>query len=216
MKAVNPPFCLSGSRLRASAHPFQFPAVQRPALPLCGKHHFFTRRTVFQIDFVIAFVAVKPAACQLQNHICDPIQEVAVVRYHEDRATELFQVVFQPFDRVAVDVVRRLVQNQNITFIRENPCHGNAFSLATRQGAHFLLKIRNPKLIQHGFAFIFTLFRSREILVFPIRTLPEVGFSSPASCLRRVDFPVPLTPMSPILSPSFIAYERFDNNGDAV
>ena len=54
-------------------------------------------------------------------------------------------------------MVRRLVQNQNITFIRENPCHGNAFSLAARQGAHFLLKIRNPKLVQHRFAFIFTL-----------------------------------------------------------
>ena len=89
MKTVNPPLRLGGSCLCASAHPFQLPAVQRPALPLCGKHHFFTRRTVFQIDFVIAFVAVKFAAGQLQNHICDPIQEVAVVRYHEDCTAEL-------------------------------------------------------------------------------------------------------------------------------
>ena len=54
-------------------------------------------------------------------------------------------------------MVRRLVQNQNITFIRENPCHGNALSFAARQGVHFLLKIRDSKLVQHRFAFIFTL-----------------------------------------------------------
>ena len=110
------------------------------------------------------------------------------MRYHEDRATELFQVVFQPFDRVAVDVVRRLVQNQNITFIRENPCHGNAFSLATRQGAHFLLKIRNPKLIQHGFTFIFTLFRSLPSQItdrlFQHRFLRVVD-----RCLRQISDP---------------------------
>ena len=47
----------------------------------------------------------------------------------------------------------------------------------------------------------------------PLRaaTLPEVGFSCPARIFRRVDFPDPFGPMSPIRSPAKMLRDKFLN-----
>ena len=157
MKAFYAPLSLRRPGLRAAAHPLQLSAIQSPPLSFCGKRHFLTRCPVLQIYFVVSLVAIQLAIGQFQDHVGDPIQKIAIVRHHKNRAAKLFEIAFQPLDGITVDMVGRLVQDENIAGIGENTRHGDPFPLTAGQGAHLPCKIRNAKLVQHGFALVITL-----------------------------------------------------------
>ena len=157
MKAFYAPLSLRRPGLRAAAHPLQLSAIQGPPLAFCGKRHFLTRRPILQIYFVVSLVAIQLATGQLQNDIGDPIQKIAIVRHHKNRAAKLFEISFQPLDGITVDMVGRLVQDENIAGIGENTRHGDPFPLAAGQCTHFFLEVSHTELMQHGFALVITL-----------------------------------------------------------
>ena len=52
---------------------------------------------------------------------------------HHQAAMEVLQQGFQPFDGFNVQVVGRLVQQQQVGLLHPSLCQGNAFFLASRQ-----------------------------------------------------------------------------------
>ena len=44
----------------------------------------------------------------------DLIQEITVMGYHDDRIFKVDQKFFQPFDRIEIQVVGRLVEKKNV------------------------------------------------------------------------------------------------------
>jgi len=76
------------------------------------------------------------AAVQLQDPAGHVVQEVAVVGDGDNGARVPLQVVFQPGHRLGVEVVRGLVQEQDVGPGEEQPAERHAAQLAPREHLH--------------------------------------------------------------------------------
>ena len=76
----------------------------------------------------------------------DPVDEPAVVRDEDDRPFELEERLLQPFARVEVEVVRRLVEQEQIRAAEDDAGEGEAPLLASREGPHLLLHRVAPEV----------------------------------------------------------------------
>ncbi|NYH20482.1 hypothetical protein GGD41_007824 [Paraburkholderia bryophila] len=63
---------------------------------------------------VVAAVALDLLVLQMQRDVADRIEEFAVVRDHDQRAWITVQPVFEPDDRVQIQVIGRFVEQQQI------------------------------------------------------------------------------------------------------
>ena len=74
---------------------------------------------------------------------------------HDEAAVELPQAVLQPDDHVAVQVVRRLVQDEDVRRVEQDGGEGHALALAAGEGAHGLGKARDAQAGEHGLGLVF-------------------------------------------------------------
>jgi hypothetical protein len=81
----------------------------------------------------VARVAAQDAAVELDDARGHGVDEGAVVRHHHQRAAPAGQQGLQPLDRVHVEVVGRLVQQQHIGPRHQRLGQRHAFLLAARQ-----------------------------------------------------------------------------------
>jgi hypothetical protein len=70
------------------------------------------------------------AAVQLQDPLRDVVEEVAVVGDGHDGAGELLEVALEPGDRLGVQVVGRLIQQQHVRLLEQDLAEGDAAALA--------------------------------------------------------------------------------------
>ena len=73
------------------------------------------------------------AAIELQNPLGDVVEEVAIVRDGHDRALVFLQEALEPGDRFGVEVVGRLVEQQQVGRLEQQPAQRDAAPLAARQ-----------------------------------------------------------------------------------
>ena len=66
---------------------------------------------------VVAFVGNTTATVELQDPARHVIKEVAVVSDHDDRTFILPQVPFQPGNGLRIEMVGRLVKQQQVRFL---------------------------------------------------------------------------------------------------
>ena len=71
----------------------------------------------------------------------DAVEEVTVVADDKYCVLELAQVLFQPLNRVEVEVVGRLVKQQVVGVAEERLCQHHAYFLFTRELAHELVML---------------------------------------------------------------------------
>ena len=112
LKALNASLRFRGSGTRTALHPSQFYAQDRLALALTGKRHIFAFCLQFQIFRVIRRIGIELSLIQFDNLVGHALQKIAVVRHHDQRAGKGLQHFFQPGNHLAVQVIGRLVQNQ--------------------------------------------------------------------------------------------------------
>jgi len=102
-----------------------------------------------EVGVEIPAVAVQLAACDLHDVAHELVQKVAVVRNHHDRAGIAAQVFAEPHERFEVEMVRRLVEQQQIGLLREQPrevrAHDPAAAQRRRRAVHILLAERQPR-----------------------------------------------------------------------
>ncbi len=76
------------------------------------------------------------AAVELQNPLGDVVEEVAIVRDGDDGAGILGQVPLEPEHAFGVEVVRRLVEQQQVGLLQQNLAQGDAPPLAAGELRH--------------------------------------------------------------------------------
>jgi len=82
---------------------------------------------------VVAGVAVYASVFQLQDRARDGVQEVAVVGDYEDGALGVLHEAFEPLDGLEVEVVRRLVQQDQVWLLQQQPREGHPALLPARE-----------------------------------------------------------------------------------
>ena len=99
--------------------------------------------TFFSIFFIIGKVAGKEIhnafALKRHNVRADSVEKPAVVRDHDGAAPKFKQCFFERAHGIDVEVVRRLVEQQQISTRLQDFCHLHPVSFATRQISHFFL-----------------------------------------------------------------------------
>ena len=95
----------------------------------------FADRALALVEIVVARVARDFAAVDLGNPGDDAVHEVAIVRRHEQRPGPRLEERLEPDDRLDVEVVRRLVHQQDVGFAEQHARHGDAHLPAARQRA---------------------------------------------------------------------------------
>ena len=92
-------------------------------------------RTFALVEIVIARVGRDLPAVDLRDLRHDAVHELAVVRGHQERAGQRLQELFEPDDRFDVQMVRRLVHQQDVGATEQDPRHGDAHLPAARKGS---------------------------------------------------------------------------------
>ena len=85
---------------------------------------------------------------QFQDPICHTIQEIPVMRYHQNSSSVGTQILFQPGDHFLVQMICRLIQQQYIKMTGKDLCKYNSSFLSTRKLLNFLIKICDSKFCQ--------------------------------------------------------------------
>ncbi len=111
-------FRLGLTSLRRHAYPFQLALQGLPTLRGLLLLHRHSRRFLLQPRRVVALPWDTLAAIQLQDPSGYVVQEVAVVGDADHRSGILLQVLLQPVNRLSIQVVGRLVQQQYIGLLQ--------------------------------------------------------------------------------------------------
>src|SRR5215471_16608851 len=90
-------------------------------------------RALALVEIVVAGVGGDFAAVDLGNPRADAIHELAVVRRHQQRAGALLEKRFEPDDRLDVQMVRRLLHQQDVRLAEQHARHRDAHLPAARQ-----------------------------------------------------------------------------------
>ena len=101
-------------RLRRKAHPLELAlqrALARRRLLLLDRE---PRLLLLEPARVVAFVRNALAAVELEDPAGDVVEEVPVMRDRDDRALVVGEEPLEPEDRLGIEVVRRLVEQQQV------------------------------------------------------------------------------------------------------
>ena len=84
---------------------------------------------------VVALVGDAAATVELEDPAGDVVQEIAVVGDRDDRPRVVEQVALEPRDRFGVEMVRRLVEQQQVRLAQQQPAERDAAPLAAGERA---------------------------------------------------------------------------------
>ena len=85
---------------------------------------------------VVALVRDAAAAVELEDPAGHVVEEVAVVGDRDDGALVVVQVALEPRDRLGVEVVGGLVEQQQVGLLEEQPAERDAAALAAGERGH--------------------------------------------------------------------------------
>ena len=131
------------------AHPLQLAGQRALARALLLLLHGQAGLLLLQPARVVALEGQAAAAVELQDPAGDVVEEVAIVGHGHDDAGVLLQEVLQPRHGVGVEVVGRLVQQQQVGRREQQPAQRDATALAAGQVGHLGVARRQPQRV-HG------------------------------------------------------------------
>ena len=141
-KAHDAALAAGAARFHALANPDLFLREQLVGL---GGDHRFLRHLLFFLKHKlreVAGVGAQYAPVQLDDPGGNPVEKGAVMGDGDDAALETHQQVFEPFDRIHVEVVGRLVQQQHLGPADQRLSQGYPLACAAREGADHGLAVQ--------------------------------------------------------------------------
>ena len=142
---------LMSTSLRHATHPLQLRTIQ-----VIGTSHLCptvvdSLLAFLQIVRIVATIGIDSVVVQFKNDGAHPIQEETVVRHHQQGLVTTSQIAFQPFYHLQVQMVRGLVEYQQVRLRQQHVSQCHTLLLATTQFAHLLVQVANLQLRQHLF-----------------------------------------------------------------
>ena len=131
------------SGLGHSSHPVQLRAIK--VVRLC---HFCTRHiqsllALFKEIGIIAKISVDGLVIQFKNVVAHTVQEIPVVCNHQQRKCATREIFLKPFNHLQIQMVGRLVQNQEIRFRNQDVGQRHTFQLSAGKLRQGLFEIRD-------------------------------------------------------------------------
>ena len=145
--ALEPCLALGLPRLGVGAHPLQLVLEPLLALDVLLPLDLEARRLGLQVGGVVALVRVGPTPVQLQDPLRDVVEEVPVVGDGDDRARVLGQVLLQPLDGLGVQMVGRLVEQEQVRLLEQQLAQGDPAPLAAGQHGDVGIGRRAPQRV---------------------------------------------------------------------
>ena len=92
----------------------------------------------FMRDIRVAFLDLNTAV-NLHNGITYAVEEVAVVRNHEQGASRTLEVALKILDNINIEVVGGLIHNKEVGILQHHARQSHTLCLATRELTHRLI-----------------------------------------------------------------------------
>ena len=124
---------LRGARRGTTTQPGELGAGQVPTAVLGLRRVLLPTAATLEVGAVAALVDVAVTAVELEHPSGDAIQEVAVVGDQDQAAAVLGEAVLEPGDRVDVQVVGRLVQDEQVGLGHQRPGQRDPLGLSARE-----------------------------------------------------------------------------------
>ena len=124
---------LRGTRLRTAHHPLQLIPEDVLTCPLLRAGDVHALGLQLEIAGVVRLIAVELALIELDDTVADLIEEVAVMGNHQQRSLVALEVVLEPFGHRAVEMIRRLVEDQQIGGAEQGTCERHTLLLSARE-----------------------------------------------------------------------------------
>ena len=140
VRGIDAELRLRGPRRRAASQPGQLLAHQVLPPGLGGAGLSLPLRLGQHVRRVTAVVLVDDGVVDLPRPVAHRVEEPAVVGDHHERRRPPGEVARQPVDRLDVEVVGGLVEDEQVVVAEEQPGQRAASSLAAGQPAHLAVE----------------------------------------------------------------------------
>ncbi len=116
-------------------HSYPFELTFERLLPLVFAALFLGEpgTLLFEPARVVALVRYPLAAVEFEYPAGDVVEEITVVRHRDDRALVFLQMLLQPADGLGVQVIRRLIEKQDVRLLQQQAAQSNAALFAAGQ-----------------------------------------------------------------------------------
>ena len=136
--------------LRVLAHPLEL-GLDRALARLVGLRLLREPRLLLlQPARVVALERDAVPAVELEDPARDVVEEVAIVGDGDDGALVVLEVPLEPADRLGVEVVGRLVEQQQVGRAQQQPAERHAAALAARQLGYVCVRRGQTERIHGG------------------------------------------------------------------
>ena len=136
-------------RARAHAHPLELAGERAPARRLGLLLDREPRLLLLEPRRVVALERQPLAAVELEDPAGDVVEEVAIVGDRHHGALVVLEEALQPGDRLGVEVVRRLVEEQQVGGGEEQPAERDPAALAAGERGHVAVALGQAQRV-HG------------------------------------------------------------------
>jgi hypothetical protein len=143
LQTSHPAFVARAPRLDALADPH---LLLRQHLVELGVHYRLGRQHLVLASPVLGVVAFEhreAAAIQFDDAFRHAVEKTPIVGHHHQRTRERVERLFQPLDRIDVEVVGRLVEQQQIRFGHECSRKRHSFAQTARQSPDRGLRVES-------------------------------------------------------------------------
>ncbi len=132
-RAFDPRAALAGTRLGPPPQPGEFPAGQVAAGRLRRRGPLLTSGPAFEVAGIATLVYVGRPAIELEDPRRHPVENVAIMGDDDQPTLERSQLGLQPVDRIHVEMVGGLVQDEQVRVGDQRPGQGDPLLLAARE-----------------------------------------------------------------------------------
>ena len=127
--------------LRHTTHPFQLSAIQIVGTGYFNIRCIDTLLTFLQVIAIISLILIDLTIVYFNDFGTDTVEEVTVVRHHEQTQVCAAQIIFQPFSHIKIEMVGRLIQNQQVRLSDKGIGKRHALQLSTGKMLYLLIEV---------------------------------------------------------------------------
>ena len=141
---------LMAASLGHAPHPLELCAVEVRGPRHLSPRHLEPLGTLLEIVGIVAVIGIDGLVVHLEDDGTDAVQEVTVVRHHQQRHAGTGEVVLEPLYHLQVEVVRRFVEDEHVGLHDEGVGQRHALELSARKLGQRLVELGDEELREDG------------------------------------------------------------------